>query len=554
MTAAKTLTSPLSRALNGSTHAHAHAHAHAQTRSQSHARPLLVQKFGGTSVGSPDRLDQVAAIIRSTLAAAHQPIVVLSAMSGSKKTEGTTSKLLEAVEEVLKPNSQRYLDIVDFLETSHIAAVNGAVLTPDNDTAIRDAAAADVRAECQRLRSFMSAAEIVDEISPRSRDVIVSSGEKLSARIFTAVLESRGIKAKYINLDKLVEQAFDEKALDQSFYDYLVVRLAETLEPFVNTHVCVVTGFLGPVPGSLLRSIGRGYTDLTAALVAVALEAEELQIWKEVDGIFTADPRKAPLARKIPSISPEEAAELTYYGSEVIHPFTMEQVIRASIPIRIKNTFNPTGHGTVILPDGRSLSDGSPRPRRDPTMTPVPKHPTAVTIKDNVIVLNVHSNRKSVSHGFFAQIFLALDRYGIVVDLISTSEVHISMALNPSITDDKLKKALVELNKYGTVDVIRDMAILSLVGKDMRHMVGVASRMFETLAAHNINIEMISQGASEINISCVIDEANAVTALRAVHDELIIAAADASRPVSRTSPEPDAVPSDVPSVVPSVAV
>ena len=186
-------------------------------------------------------------------------------------------------------------------------------------------------------------------------------------------------------------------------------------------------GYFGPVPGSLLSQVGRGYTDLCAALCAVGLDAVELQVWKEVDGIFTADPRKVPSARLVPVITPDEAAELTYYGSEVIHPFTMEQVIRAKIPIRIKNVENPGGHGTVIYPD-----EGFPR-GLDSTL-PIMEHrdseegrmPTAVTIKDSIIVLNIHSNRKTISHGFLARIFGTLDRAGVVVDLISTSEVHVS--------------------------------------------------------------------------------------------------------------------------------
>lgn len=194
----------------------------------------------------------------------------------------------------------------------------------------------------------------------------------------------------------------------------------------------VNTGYFGPVPGSLLAQIGRGYTDLCAALCAVGLRASELQVWKEVDGIFTADPRKVPTARLVPVITPDEAAELTYYGSEVIHPFTMEQVIRARIPIRIKNVENPNGCGTIIYPD-----EGFPRGLDS---TPPPslgmsngdggegdgKMPTAVTIKDQIIVLNIHSNRKTISHGFLARIFGTLDRAGVVVDLISTSEVHVS--------------------------------------------------------------------------------------------------------------------------------
>ena len=196
-------------------------------------------------------------------------------------------------------------------------------------------------------------------------------------------------------------------------------------------------GYFGPVPGSLLAQIGRGYTDLCAALCAVGLAAKELQVWKEVDGIFTADPRKVPSARLVPVITPDEAAELTYYGSEVIHPFTMEQVIRAKIPIRIKNVENPGGSGTIIYPDeafprGVSTEDGEEEVQQSVEAVEEERAklegrmPTAVTIKDGIIVLNIHSNRKTISHGFLARIFGTLDRAGVVVDLISTSEVHVS--------------------------------------------------------------------------------------------------------------------------------
>ena len=221
-------------------------------------------------------------------------------------------------------------------------------------------------------------------------------------------------------------------------------------------------GFFGPVPGSLLAQIGRGYTDLLSALLAVGLGASELQIWKEVDGIFTADPRKVLTARLIPVISPEEAAELTYYGSEVVHPFTMEQVIRRKIPIRIKNVENPMGGGTVIHPDpeydggAQALSDtasGSGLEFLEIPMYAHRKHklPTAVTIKERITVLNVHSNRKSVSHGFFARIFGTLDRFGVVVDLISTSEVHVSMAIEDGLGKRMLDRLVRELEKTGKV-------------------------------------------------------------------------------------------------------
>lgn len=251
---------------------------------------------------------------------------------------------------------------------------------------------------------------------------------------------------------------------------------------------------------------------MCAALCAVGLKAAELQVWKEVDGIFTADPRKVPTARLVPVITPDEAAELTYYGSEVIHPFTMEQVIRARIPIRIKNVENPKGDGTIIYPDEkfpRGATDGSGNTEvsyqvssKSNDLKVETKVPTAVTIKDNIIVLNIHSNRKTISHGFLARIFGTLDRAGVVVDLISTSEVHVSMAMQDLSSKKRLDRLAKDLEKIGDITVSKDMAILSLVGKNMRHAVGCAGMMFTALAKAGINIEMISQGASEINISC----------------------------------------------------
>jgi len=194
----------------------------------------------------------------------------------------------------------------------------------------------------------------------------------------------------------------------------------------------------------------------------------------------------------------------------------MEQVIRVNIPIRIKNTFKPEGFGTVITPDAYEIANNN-----EETGKFTRRNGTAVTIKDDVTILNIHSNRKSLSHGFMSNVFSILSRYGISVDLISTSEVHISMALaNVQVKD--LERAVKELKKYGDVQITSNMSILSLVGKQMKNLVGTAGRMFTTLAAHNVNLEMISQGASEINISCVISADSAPVALRAVHDECVL--------------------------------
>ncbi|RUS33469.1 hypothetical protein BC938DRAFT_471518 [Jimgerdemannia flammicorona] len=501
--------------------------------------PWAVQKYGGTSIGK--FLDVITSNIVKSYMSQHRVVVVCSARSGETKATGTTHRLLRAAEEALKPGSKEYQSIVQDITKDHLAAARLHIANPE----ILRETEREIETDCWKLRSFLEAAEIIDEVSPRSRDIIIGVGEKLSCRIVAAVLRDRHVDTEFISLENIVDQDFALDNLDQSFYDYLSERMATVVQQCGN-RVPVVTGFFSNVPGSLLTTIGRGYTDLCAALIAVGLSAEELQIWKEVDGIFTADPRKVPDARLLPIITPEEAAELTYYGSEVIHPFTMEQVIRARIPIRIKNVENPRGRGTIIFPDSVSRN-GIATPPHSPKVLLENgynfdlsrKHPTAVTIKDNVIVLNIHSNRKSVSHGFFAQIFRTLDKHGIVVDLISTSEVHISMAFGADVPEKELEKALEELRKLGTVDLMYNMAILSLVGKQMKNMVGIAGRMFSTLAAARINIEMISQGASEINISCVIEASCASRAICAIHDTLLTlpASAAAENPVERIREE-----------------
>lgn len=191
-----------------------------------------------------------------------------------------------------------------------------------------------------------------------------------------------------------------------------------------------------------------------------------------------------------------------------MHPFVCEQVIRARIPIRIKNVENPSGQGTIIFPDKIHRAGETPSPHflqqeeyfnnLQNHLNKLDRRPTAVTIKDHIMVINIHSNRKSVSHGFLASIFALLDKHKLVVDLISTSEVHISMALNEGTREHTLRDLVDDLKRHGTVDVVKGMAILSLVGKQMKHLVGIAGRMFSTLASVDVNLEMISQGASEI--------------------------------------------------------
>lgn len=398
------------------------------------------------------------------------------------------------------------------MREEHIAVAEEHVSSP----VLKAELIGEINAECDLALKVLAAARTLGEISPRCVDKIMSTGEKLSCRFIAALLQDRSIESEYVDLSEVIDFALGSYGIDQDFYCQLASILGKRLAA-CGTKVPIVTGYFGPVPGGLLDKIGRGYTDLCAALVAVGVNAKELQVWKEVDGIFTADPRKVPTARLLATITPAEAAELTFYGSEVIHPFTMEQVIRARIPIRIKNVMNPKGQGTIIYPDTKTeLEKTSPghdsslfraRSSSATSNRQRPKRPTAITIKHKILIINVHSNKRSLSHGFFAGIFSVLDRWRLSIDLISTSEVHVSMALHSEspllngggtdeyqIVDEDLKGAIQDLRQYGTVDIIPEMAILSLVGKQMKNMVGVAGRMFTTLGDNNVNIEMISQG------------------------------------------------------------
>ncbi|KAF8191163.1 Aspartate/glutamate/uridylate kinase [Pholiota molesta] len=566
----------------------------------------LVQKFGGTSVGK--FAHKIAADVVANYIDNHKVAIVCSARSGSTKALGTTNLLLRAASEALRrtkpagssasgtvtpltrglfgvgssgsdhspprsPKPRRssrstspqplfgftplngangaetqpdFSVTVDLIRSEHVTAARASIRDPDLLQELEE----EIENDCEWLRSFLLAAKIINEISPRSRDNIIGLGERLACKFMTAVLRDQGIDAEYVSLEDIVPpydgEVVPEKALPQDFYDTLATALGARLQA-CGARVPVVTGFFGPVPGSLLRQVGRGYTDLCSALLAAGLGAAELQIWKEVDGIFTADPRKVPTARLIPVISPDEAAELTYYGSEVVHPFTMEQAIRRRIPIRIKNVENPRGGGTVIHPDpeadddlaaAAALAQAVPEPVSLTSLHALARAnedaqrkrlPTAVTIKEHIVVLNINSNRKSVSHGFLAGIFSTLDKFGVVVDLISTSEVHVSMAIGDSLPQKLLDRLVKDLMKNGTVSVHPNMAILSLVGKQMRNMVGIAGLMFTTLAQGNVNIEMISQGASEINISCVIDERDAVKALNLIHQSCLQIKPEATR-------------------------
>lgn len=452
-------------------------------------KEFIIQKFGGTSVGHPERLCSLSSIASKYFELA-TPILVVSAVSGSTKSEGTTSLLIEAVD--LASRSKPFNHQIDKIKLQHLSLVK-KVCSSSFEEFVEY-----LESELAKLESFLVAVSTIKEKSPKSLDYVLSFGEKLSAALVTFVLKSFSINARFVDLSEV----FDSFNIEDSYssYDELARIIANYISP-KQKEVSVCTGFIGYLEGGILSKVGRGYSDLTAALIARGLgfeKVEELQIWKEVDGVYTADPRRVSDARVLKELSAREAVELTFFGSEVIHPHTMEQVTSKNIPIRVLNSLKPESSGTIIKN----------------TLETNLKNPIAITVKKDVVVLSVTSNRMYDARGFLAKLFSYLDQGGLVVDLVSTSEVTVSCTVNDV---HALRKIIPMLETLGDIDIVESCAILSLVGFGLSKDSKAIGLMFDALAKLEIVPEMITQAESKVSISCVLKESQVEEALKAVH-------------------------------------
>lgn len=450
----------------------------------------IVQKYGGTSIGTPEKMKSVVDIIKKTYNSIKSIngnlYVVVSAISSSKKGTGTTSQLLKCTETtdltVIK-------EIVNKIEKIHIEFAEK--MPSKNVELLRW-----VKTECEHIYSLLQSASIIGELSIRSRDVIISKGEMMSARILYEYLKSENID---VDLELINNK--ESNKLNK--------------EPNKKTGIFIFGGYTQNelTKNGVIETVGRGYSDYTAGLIAHAVGADELQIWKEVDGIYTADPNIVLHAKLLKTITKQEAAQLTYYGCQAINPLTIELV---KCPIRIKNCNNPDNEGTLVINEISNQNENQ-------ITTKIKGKPIAVTTKENICVINISSNKKSVSVSFFSDVFGVLKKNGIIIDLVSTSQVDISVAIE-SIQMQKYDKnnLITQLSEYGNVDIKENMCILSIIGQNMKSSIGIAGKMFKTLSRNKINIEMISQGASEINISCVIKQEDSLAALCHVHYDLIV--------------------------------
>ncbi|KAF2184929.1 aspartokinase [Zopfia rhizophila CBS 207.26] len=500
--------------------------------SRSDADSWVVQKFGGTSIGKYP-LNVVENVVKPATRY-HQVVVVCSALSASTKNEGTTNRLLQAYRHCLGTDFERSNILVQNIRAEHISAAYDYIKNPKLVTNLVQ----EIEHECEQVIQLLQATRIIGHGTSYIIDKVIGTGERLACFFLSAALRDRGIASETVDFSEIVPSTI-HSTMDQSFYDSLSGMMAKRIRRCQAT-VPVVTGFFGPIDRGLLTQVGRGYTDFCASMISVGLRAEELQVWKEVQGIFTADPSKVPSAKMLPVISSEEASELTFHSSEVIHYVAMRLAMRASVSMRIKNVLNPQAPGTLVVDDWKGVSPSpvpSPSINCDAVRDSLPymydgvsRTPIAITSKDKILLINIRSAERLKAHSFLVGIFSVFDKWNLSIDLICTSEVQVSMALHSEVSlvtgDDEddsepvrqdVKSAIAQLQEYGDVELLHNRTIISLVGKRVRRALGVTGQMFSTLSENRIKIEMIAHGASEISISCVVQEQDAGRAVALLH-------------------------------------
>ncbi len=433
---------------------------------------MLVMKFGGTSVGSAEMMKRVSQIVRDRIA--KKPVVVVSAMSG------VTNTLVKVTETLGNENAVNSL--LTEIEKKHDAAIADLGIPKDTILPV-----------LKELKETVSRYKVC---TPESSDHILSFGERFSIRMVSAYMNSNGLKSRFFDawdIGMITDDNFGEAEPLASSYKKIKSSLQNVNE------IPVITGYIGKTSHGKVTTFGRGGSDYTGAIIGAAVDSEEIQIWTDVNGIMSCDPRIVKSAKTVPVMSFDEAAELAYFGARVLHPKTILPAVKKNIPVRVLNTFEPENPGTVILSksDGRMAVKG-------------------IAAKKNITIINVDSIRMLDAHGFLAKVFEIFKDNKKSVDMVSTSEVSISMTID---NDKNLDKIIEELKLIADVTYENNKAIICVVGEGMKHTPGIAARTFKVLGDNKINIEMITQGASEINISFVVKNEDAENAMRLLHRE-----------------------------------
>ncbi|MBI4914056.1 MAG: lysine-sensitive aspartokinase 3 [Acidobacteria bacterium] len=446
----------------------------------------VVMKFGGSSVADAACMRQVAALTRAALPQA--PLVVLSAMGK------TTNALFAAGKAAESGDLPGALEGHRALEAAHRRAAADLVGQPL--PLALDETLAELFGELELL---LRGVALLRELSPRSMDAIAAFGERLSTTLFAAHLKAEGLDAAWVDARTVMRTDGNFGAASPLFQVLDREARARFLPLLGPGRVLVTQGYIGATEDGLTTTLGRGGSDYSAAIFGAALGATEVQIWTDVEGVLTCDPRVVPGALPIPEISFSEAGELAAFGAKVLHPATIQPAVEARIPVTVRHTLRPQGRFTTITGEVR-------------TGRPV----TALASRGPITVLTVASSRMLAQSGFLARLFEVFARHKVSVDLIATAEVSVSLTVE---ADAPLKALAADLSAFATVEVSEDRAIVAVVGERLKHTPGVAGRALGALGG--INVEMISMGANEINLSLVLRRSESEEALRRLHRALI---------------------------------
>jgi aspartate kinase len=445
---------------------------------------MIVMKFGGSSVESAAAITRVAGIVRAR--EERRPVVVVSAMGK------TTNRLLEIASTAIAGKREEYIRQIHDLRDFH--SREARLVVPLSERAELDRFLDE---HFQELTELVKGLAVLGELTPRSVDAISSYGERLSSQIVTLAFRQFGMEAQHIDSrDVIVTDRRHTQAAPNFPETY--ARLAKTIPPIAANSVVVMGGFIGSTEDGVTTTLGRGGSDYTASIVGAGIDAAEIQIWTDVDGMLTADPTILPGGHRVKTISFAEAAELAYFGAKVLHPATVVPAIEKNIPVMILNSRRPDVPGTHITSDTVHCENAV----------------KSIACKRKITTVNIHSTRMLMAHGFLHRIFEIFDRYQTPVDMVATSEVSVSLTIDNS---SRLDLILGELRQFAEANVEHDSVIVCLVGENIRFTPGVARRVFNAL--DGINIRMISQGASLLNISFVIAESDLVRAVGLLHEE-----------------------------------
>ena len=443
-----------------------------------------------------ERMLSAAALVRDCRE--RRPVVVVSALSG------VTDALFRGAEVALRGDETALEPLLAELRSRHEQV--GRTLA-ERAKVDWQAVRPDLEPVLERISAIYRGLVLLRELSPRVSDLLGGLGEILSSRLMVYACRAQGVPATWVDPREwlLTNEDFGRA---QPLWEEVRQLVEANFHPVVRDHKVPITGgFVGSTLKGTPTTLGRGGSDFSAAILGVCLKAEEIQIWTDVDGMMTSDPRVVPEARLLEEVSFDEASELAYFGARVLHPSTIKPAMEASIPVRVLNTLKPHVSGTRITASGRG--EGIIR---------------AIASKKGITGITLSSPRMLMAHGFLAFLFRVFDKYSTAIDLVATSEVSVSLTV-----DDVRNLELIrqELQPHCRVVIRRDLAVVSVVGRNFLQQTGVAGRVFGAL--REINLLMVSFGASDINLSFVVKGSDADTAVRLLHRELLEPATVAAR-------------------------